>query len=131
MEDGEAFEPEATDEESKDEDMGLLEEDSLLEKLFKLSSEISVSACTEKKQRPKADRVREVLDSDARLCSIMTELPDHAKDLITQAVVQLSKDVKMFGVEYVSYENEVVNELNIVVSEIYSPPKVAGCTRPH
>ena len=44
MGDEEAFEPESVDSDNEDEDMGLLENDTALERLFKLSSEISEEA---------------------------------------------------------------------------------------
>ena len=43
--------------------------------------------------------------------------------------MQLSSEASKFGVEYDDYEKSILVELNTVVSEIYSPPRVTRVAR--
>ena len=84
-------------------------------------------AKTVRQEPPKEGRrglaAKEIL-TDKKVNAIIRELPEACLQELVKEVTELRHEAEKFGLDPKKMEDGIQRELNVVVSEIYSPPRV-------
>ena len=67
--------------------------------------------------------------TSAKVTAVIRELPQEGLQEVADEVAMLKQEAEKFGVDSEKMETGIQQELNVVVSEIYSPPRVARAAR--
>ena len=73
--------------------------------------------------------MRKEFNSKSKCCQVIVQLLEDAKELLCQAMLQLVEEAEFFGAEDENHSSEMFQELNAVVSEIYSLPRATRAAR--
>jgi len=127
------IEPAERDTKNEDAEMGIvagiLELETPVTRLFKICEEEYEDAVEAKSKRKSIEEAVTSMTKDKRLCGIIQQLPDTAVEVLIQQMSGVFEEAEPLGVIAERHSEAIVNEINAVVSEIYSPPRVTKTAR--
>ena len=113
--------------EAHDTDMGvmagILEAETPVSRLFKFSEEEYETAVEAKSHRKSNEDAVKSLLKEEHLCEIVQKLPEEGVNIMVEEIAGMFKEAEPLGLIAERHTKAVVEEINTVVSEIYSPPR--------
>ena len=100
-----------------------------LDQLLQLSKEVSQEAAKEKMQREPLENIVEELKKGDKVSTIISSLPENAIEYPGNEMVEFCRQAETVGTECRKKLMVLYNEVNLTVSEIYSPPRVTHAAR--
>jgi len=112
-----------------DTDMGLLEHETPVERLVSLSREESEDAVRQRADWGATRDIAVKLLWEGSAPPVISQLPNSAKEELAQEMSAMFEEAECLGANINQNIQSIRDELHVIVSEIYSPPRVTRAAR--